>query len=83
MRPIVTFGIALIIGGLFVIFQEVPYTSERQVMKFGDVEATVQERHTVPAWIGIFSVVGGVVLLAAGLSPPAPRGHHPHARGHR
>jgi len=83
MRPIVVFGIALIIGGLFVIFQEVPYTSERQVMKFGDVEATVEERHTVPPWVGIFAVVGGLVLLAAGLRPPAPRGPDPHPRGQR
>ena len=69
MRPLVIVGIALIIGGLFVIFQGVPYTSERQVMKIGDLEAKVEEKRTLPSWLGIVAIVGGVVLLIA----PRPR----------
>jgi hypothetical protein len=75
MRPLLVIAIALILSGLFVIFLEVPYTSERQVLKIGDMEATVLERHTIPTWLGISGVVGGIVLLGAARLWPA-RGSH-------
>jgi len=71
MRPIVIAGIVLVVGGLLVVFKSIPYTSERHVMKFGDMEAAVEERHTIPPWLGIAAIVGGVVLLGAARRPPA------------
>jgi uncharacterized membrane protein HdeD (DUF308 family) len=81
MRPLVVIAIVLIVSGAFVIIQDVPYTSERRVLKIGDMEATVQERHTIPPWLGISAIVVGIALLGAARAWP-PRGdrefrHHP------
>jgi hypothetical protein len=36
------------------------------VLKVGDFHATMEERQTVPPWVGAVAVVGGIVLLVAG-----------------
>lgn len=56
----------LILGGLFVIFRNVSYTAESRVMKVGDFEATMEERRTVPHWIGIGAIAAGLILLGTG-----------------
>ena len=53
----------LILGGLFVIFRNVSYTTESRVVKVGDFEATMEERRTVPDWIGIGAIAAGIILL--------------------
>ena len=55
-------GIVLLIIGGFIGLRGLNYTTERTAVKLGDVEAKVEERRTVPVWIG------GVLFLAgAGL----------------
>jgi uncharacterized membrane protein len=78
MRPLVILGIVLILCGLFVTFRGVSYTSQRQVMKLGDLEATVEEKHTIPTWLGVVAIVGGIVLLGAGQRPRTTAGPSPH-----
>jgi drug/metabolite transporter (DMT)-like permease len=78
MRPRVIIGIALILAGLFVVFRGISYSSERQVMRVGDMEARVEERHAIPAWVGVVAIVGGVALLAAGQAPTNAGGPDPH-----
>lgn len=70
MRPIVRphtiVAVLLVLGGLYVLLRDVSYTTESQVMKIGDFEATVEERHTIPPWIGVVAIVSGLALLASG-----------------
>jgi hypothetical protein len=33
----------------------------------GDLKASVEERHAVPAWVGGLAIVAGVVMLAGGM----------------
>jgi uncharacterized membrane protein len=60
-------GLLLIAAGVFVLAWEPTYTKERSVVNLGDFHASVEEKHPVPAWLGVASVAGGVMLLAAGL----------------
>ena len=39
------------------------YSSEKSVLKIGDVEAKVSQEHAIPAWAGGLAVVAGVVLV--------------------
>jgi hypothetical protein len=66
MRPLTLAGLVLLVLGGFVLLRGLSYTSQKSVLKVGDFHATVEERQTVPPWIGAVTVVGGIVLLVAG-----------------
>jgi len=67
MRPLSLIGIVLLALGAFIIFRGASYKSRDEVLKVGDLKASVEEKHTVPTWVGGAAIVAGVVLLAAGM----------------
>jgi len=66
MRPLTLAGLVLLTLGGFVLFRGLSYTSRQTVLKVGDFQTTMEERRTVPAWIGALAIAGGVVLLISG-----------------
>ncbi len=66
MRPLTLAGLVLLLLGGFVLFRGLSYTSQKSVLKVGDFNATMEERQTVPPWIGALAVAGGIALLVAG-----------------
>jgi len=67
MRPLSLIGIVLLALGAFIIFRGASYKSRDEVLKVGDLKASVEEKHSVPTWVGGAAIVAGVVLLAAGM----------------
>jgi hypothetical protein len=67
MRPQALIGIVLIVLGAFIIFRGVSYPDREEVVKLGDVEASVESKKAVPTWAGGVALVAGIVLLAAGM----------------
>jgi len=67
MRPLSLLGILLLAVGAFIVFRGASYKSKDEVLKVGDLKASVEEKHAVPTWIGGAAIVAGVVLLAAGM----------------
>jgi hypothetical protein len=67
MRPQALIGIVLIILGAFVVFRGMSYSSKDEVLRVGDVKASVESKKAVPTWAGGIAIVAGVVLLAAGM----------------
>lgn len=67
MRPLSLIGIVLLAIGAFIVFQGATYSSKDEVLRVGDVKATVEEKKAVPTWLGGVAIVAGVVLLAAGM----------------
>ena len=68
MKPITIVGIILLLLGAVVLFRGIDFKSRESVLKIGDLNVTANESHDVPAWAGIVAVVGGVVLIGAGMS---------------
>jgi hypothetical protein len=66
MRPLTIAGLILLLLGGFVLLRGLSYTSQKSVFKVGDFQAMMEERQTVPPWIGAVAVAGGIVLLIAG-----------------
>jgi uncharacterized membrane protein len=67
MRPQALIGIVLIILGAVVVFRGMSYSSKDEVLRVGDVKASVESKKAVPTWAGGIAIVAGVVLLAAGM----------------
>jgi uncharacterized membrane protein (DUF441 family) len=67
MRPQALIGVILIVIGAFVVFRGVSYKSRDEVLKVGDVKASVEQKRAVPTWAGGAAIVAGIVLLAGGM----------------
>jgi hypothetical protein len=70
MRVLQIVGIILIAGGLFILIKAPSYSSEKSVLKIGDVEARVEQQHAIPPWIGGTALAAGVILIVAGARKP-------------
>lgn len=67
MRPLSLVGILLLVLGAFVLFRGASYKSKDEVLRVGDVKASVEQRHPVPTWVGGVAVIAGLVLIGAGM----------------
>jgi uncharacterized membrane protein HdeD (DUF308 family) len=70
MKPIVLAGVVLLILGVAALaYQRFSYTTRDTVVDIGPVKVDADKQKTVllPPVIGIAAVVGGVVLIAAGM----------------
>ena len=62
-------GVALIVIGIIaLVYQGFTYTTRKKVLDIGPVQATREERRTIPVppIVGIIAVIGGVAVLALG-----------------
>jgi hypothetical protein len=70
MKPIVLVGVVLLIVGVAALaYQGFSYTTRDTVVDLGAIKVDADREKTVsvPPVIGIAAVVGGVVLIAAGM----------------
>lgn len=67
MRPQLIVGILLIIVGAFIVLRDLDYGSQHSVIQVGDFKASVDARRPVPTWVGGAAIVGGALLIGAGL----------------
>ena len=56
-------GMVLVLIGAFIVFKGLTYKSEEGGIQVGDFKATVETRKSVPAWVGVVAIVGGLVLV--------------------
>jgi drug/metabolite transporter (DMT)-like permease len=65
MKPL---GVILIVlGVLALVYQGFTYTTQKKVLDVGPIQATKQERHTVPLppILGALALIGGVIILVS------------------
>jgi len=66
MRALQVSGLVLIVIGLWIIIRPPSYSHDETVLKFGDIEAKMQQQRTVPGWAGGIAIGAGVVLVVLG-----------------
>jgi drug/metabolite transporter (DMT)-like permease len=67
MRALQIAGLLLIALGLWIIIRPPTYSSQESVLKFGDLEAKMQEQRPVPGWAGGIALGAGLVLVVVGV----------------
>jgi uncharacterized membrane protein len=70
MKPAMMIGILLIVlGGLALAYQGFNYTRQEKVIDVGPIHATAerQEHVSIPPFLGGLALVGGIVLVVAGV----------------
>jgi drug/metabolite transporter (DMT)-like permease len=71
MKPVAIVGVVLIVLGAVILFTGgLGFGSRQSMMRMGDLQVSVEERHGVsqwPPWVGGVAVVGGLLLLGAGV----------------
>jgi hypothetical protein len=67
MKPLSIAGIVIVGLGAFVLLKGLSYKSQTHVLKVGDLQVSAEERRTIPAWVGAVGIVGGLVLIGAGV----------------
>jgi hypothetical protein len=70
MRVLQVLGAILILGGLFVLIKSPSYSSEKSLLRIGDVEAKVSSEHAIPPWVGGAGIAVGVILIVVGARKP-------------
>ena len=68
MRAMQISGLLLIVLGLWITIRPPSYSHNETVLKFGDVEANMQQQRTVPGWAGGVALGAGLVLVVVGFS---------------
>jgi hypothetical protein len=60
--------VLLILGVVALAYQGITYTTQKKILDVGPLQATREEKHTVPLppVLGCLALMGGVVLLATG-----------------
>lgn len=67
MRAFIIAGVVILGLGAFVLLRGASFTSERNVLKVGDVQITADQRQTVPPWAGVAALVVGAGLIVTGV----------------
>ena len=67
MKALIFAGIVVAALGAAVFTRGMTYSSHRSVMRVGNLEASVQEQRDIPMWVGVAAVVGGALMIGAGL----------------
>lgn len=66
MKPyVIVATILIVIGTLTLIYDRFTYTEDRETAVLGPISITVEDRETVtiPPWVGLLFIGGGVGLL--------------------
>ena len=67
MKLVQLIGILCILAGGFVLIRGFTYTKQENVIEVGDdFKVGVQEKKSVPAWVGGLGIVAGLGLIVIG-----------------
>jgi hypothetical protein len=57
--------VLVVVGAIALAYQGITYTTEKKVIDIGPIEATKQERHTIPLppILGAVALSGGIAVL--------------------
>ncbi|HEX7024336.1 MAG TPA: hypothetical protein VF187_05925 [Gemmatimonadales bacterium] len=67
MKGLTLAGVLIAAIGIYILVRGLSYKSSETVLDVGPLKAKVQESHPVPTWVGVVAIVGGLVMVGAGM----------------
>jgi drug/metabolite transporter (DMT)-like permease len=67
MKPITIAGILIAVLGAVVLVRGLSYPNRENVVRIGDVQVSANTRESVPSWVGVAALAGGLLLVGAGM----------------
>ena len=67
LKPVMIAGIVLVLLGAFALFRGLSFGSQETVLRVGDLEVSAEGRRQVPEWIGGVAILGGILMIVAGV----------------
>ena len=66
MRPLQVLGTVLVIAGVVILWRRPTDRSRQDVVRIGDLKASVEQQAGIPLWIGAAAAGAGVLFLVLG-----------------
>ena len=66
MKPASWLGVLLMVVGVVILAMRISYTKESESVSVGPVELVTKRKAEVPPLVGVFLIIAGGTLLAAG-----------------
>jgi len=60
-------GILIACIGAFIVLRGLNYGYQRSVIRVGEFQTSVEEQRAIPTWVGGVAIVGGLLLVGAGV----------------
>lgn len=63
---LIVIGVLLVALGVAALTGNLDFTRDKEVLKIGELSATVARQETIPQWAGALGVLAGLGLIGAG-----------------
>lgn len=67
MKGLTLAGILVAVVGIYILVRGLSVTTSDTVLEVGGLKASVEEKRAVPSWVGVAAIVGGLVMVGAGV----------------
>lgn len=68
MKPLLFIGIIVAVLGAFVLVRGATYSRNRTVVSIGDMHVSASERRSIPIWVGVAALAGGLVMIGTSVT---------------
>lgn len=67
MKGLTLAGILVAVLGIYILVRGLSVTTSDTVLEVGGLKASVESKRAIPSWVGAAAIVGGLVMVGAGV----------------
>ena len=67
MKGLTLAGVLVAVVGIYILVRGLSVTTTDTVLEVGGLKASVESKRAIPSWVGVAAIVGGLVMVGAGV----------------